>query len=299
VAFDYDRSPQGIAMQVPLVAGTFGGIKKSAPEGGLLVGEVKAERLRTYWQNGQVRNYYEHRLSTWGQTTGEGIVVVMKEEPWYLQAEALVSPHTFNEGFSTWEHDRQVSRIYRIFEGTNEINRTIIPSTLLKRAAKGDLSLQDSIDTLKTAIATGEITRDGEEGIVQAAKDIFLLTLDASQQKYGKDLAKHQEIIGRLAELSMQAYAMDSAWLRAQKAVANEGEAKAKHKLNMATAYINSTVGLLEYTAKETLTALAEGEELAKLLEDLKKLTQYSLRNTVSLRQEIAAVISENGKYTA
>jgi alkylation response protein AidB-like acyl-CoA dehydrogenase len=205
-------------------------------------------------------------------------------------------------GFSaeyTIERLYRDSRIYRIFEGTNEINRTIIPSTLLKRAAKGDLSLQDSIDTLKTAIATGEITRDGEEGIVQAAKDIFLLTLDASQQKYGKDLAKHQEIIGRLADLSMQVYAMDSAWLRAQKAVANEGEAKAKHKLNMATAYINSTVGLLEYTAKETLTALAEGEELAKLLEDLKKLTQYSLRNTVSLRQEIAAVISENGKYMA
>ena len=107
VAFDYDRSPQGFAMQIPLASGTLGGIKKTAPEGGVLVGEIKAERLRTYWQNGQARNYYEHRTSSWGQTGVSHTVVVMKEEPWYLQAEALVSPHDFSVGFKTWEHDRQ------------------------------------------------------------------------------------------------------------------------------------------------------------------------------------------------
>lgn len=107
VAFDYDRSPRGFAMQIPLASGTIGGIQKKAPEGGVLVGAIKAERLRTYWQNGQVRNYYEHRTSSWGQTGGKDIVVVMKEESWYLQAEALVSPHQFSEGFKTWEKDRQ------------------------------------------------------------------------------------------------------------------------------------------------------------------------------------------------
>jgi len=107
VAFDYDRTPQGFAMQIPLLSGTMGGIQKKAPEGGLLVGEIKAERLRTYWQNGQARNYYEHRTSTWGQTGGSDAVVVMQEEPWYLQTEALVSPHNFNVGFKTWEQDRQ------------------------------------------------------------------------------------------------------------------------------------------------------------------------------------------------
>jgi hypothetical protein len=107
VAFDYDRSPQGFAMQIPLVAGRIGGIQKKAPEGGILVGEIKAERLRTYWQNGQARNYYEHRTSSWGETGGSDLIVVMIEEPWYLQAEALVSPHKFSEGFKTWEHDRQ------------------------------------------------------------------------------------------------------------------------------------------------------------------------------------------------
>ena len=107
VAFDYDRSPQGFAMQLPLVSGTMGGIQKEVPEGGILVGEVKAERLRTYWQNGQVRNYYEHRTSSWGQTGSHDLVVVMKEEPWHLQTEALVSPHLYSVGIKTWEKDRQ------------------------------------------------------------------------------------------------------------------------------------------------------------------------------------------------
>lgn len=107
VAFDYDRNPEGFAMQVPLAAGSFGNILKKAPPGAALVGEVKAERLRTYWQNGQVRNYYEHRLESWGDTTAKDLVVVMEEQPWYLQAEALVSPHSFSDGLKTWEHDRQ------------------------------------------------------------------------------------------------------------------------------------------------------------------------------------------------
>ncbi|MCE5285981.1 MAG: hypothetical protein LLG02_09080, partial [Pelosinus sp.] len=105
VAFDYDRTPQGFAMQVPVAKGAFGGIVKKAPAKGVLVGEILSERLRTYWQNGQARNYYEHRISEWGET-GDGLVVVMKEEPWYLQAEALVSPHNFGN-LKTWEKDRQ------------------------------------------------------------------------------------------------------------------------------------------------------------------------------------------------
>lgn len=107
VAFDYDREPQGFAMQVPLAKGMIGGFAKKAPVGAKLVGEVKAERIRTYWQNGQARNYYEHRLSAWGETEGPGITAVIEEQPWYLQTEALVSPHTFSEGFKTWEQDRQ------------------------------------------------------------------------------------------------------------------------------------------------------------------------------------------------
>ncbi|MDD4160799.1 MAG: hypothetical protein PHO18_07625 [Synergistaceae bacterium] len=118
MAFDYTRSPNGFAVQVPLVSGTIGNLRRSKSayytgilmkqgkkdyadmEGFVLVGEVVAERIRTYWQNGQARNWYEHRLSGWGRTSGPGVFAVMVEDPWYLKLEALVSPHT---AFSSWE----------------------------------------------------------------------------------------------------------------------------------------------------------------------------------------------------
>lgn len=99
VRIDYTRSPQGNIYQLPLLSGSWG-FHKQPPPNGVLVGEVVAERLRTYWQNGQNRNFYEHRLSSWGRTAEPGLVAVMEEEPWVLQAEALVSPHN---AFRNWD----------------------------------------------------------------------------------------------------------------------------------------------------------------------------------------------------
>lgn len=203
-------------------------------------------------------------------------------------------------GFSseyTIERLYRDARVYRIFEGTNEINRTLIPITLLRRAAKGDLPLQEAIEKLRGQLAVGVPAREGEAELVQAAKEIFLLALGAGIQKYGEGLHKHQEILGRLADLAIQAFVMESAWLRAYKAMANEGEADAKLKLNMAGAYINSTFGVMVHVAEETMAALAEGKELTSLLESLQMLSRYTPKNTVALRQEIAAAISEAGKY--
>lgn len=189
------------------------------------------------------------------------------------------------------------ARIYKVFEGTNEINRSLIPVTLLRRVGKGDLTFKDALGKLEKDLAAGIPVRQGEADLVQAAKEIFLLTLNAGLEKYGEGLQKHQEILGKLADIAIQAFAMESAWLRAQKAVAREGEANAKLKLAMARTYINSTIGKLEEPAKEVLAALAEGEGLAKRLGDLQSLSQYTPRNTITMRQEIAAAISEAGKY--
>lgn len=189
------------------------------------------------------------------------------------------------------------ARIYRIFEGTNEINRNLIPVTLLRRAAKGDLPLQDAAAKLNSQLQNKIPVREGEAELVQAAKDIFIYTLSASLRKYGEGLQKQQELLGRLADLAIQVFAMESAWLRAQKAVLKEGETKAKLKLTMAKAFINYNIGRLELIAKETLADLAEGEELKILLDNLRKLSQYLPKNTIVMRQEIAAAISAAGKY--
>ncbi|ADL13629.1 hypothetical protein [Acetohalobium arabaticum] len=110
VRFDYTRSPEGFVAHIPLLKGRLGDIREEPPENAELVGEIKAERVTTYWQNGQSRNYYEHRLSHWGETGGQDTIVVAETKPWHLRVEALVSPHTSVtswEEAKEWESDRQ------------------------------------------------------------------------------------------------------------------------------------------------------------------------------------------------
>ena len=140
VAADYARTPQGLAAHLTLAKGTIGRVKRITEdelplysnllvrnsngdfvvselshepgdlEGYHLVGEIVAERIRTYWQNSQVRNFYEHRLSSWGETSDKELLVVMVEHPRYLDLEALVSPNTsFGswDDLKEWERERQ------------------------------------------------------------------------------------------------------------------------------------------------------------------------------------------------
>jgi hypothetical protein len=102
--FDYQRSPEGASVQFDLFHFRFNEWSHPAP-GEELVGQVRAVRVRTFWRQGFQRNEYEHRLSSWGQTSGPGLRVVVKEQPWYLQLEALVSPHTSLN--RAWFRDRQ------------------------------------------------------------------------------------------------------------------------------------------------------------------------------------------------
>jgi len=104
VGFDYTREPEGFSVQVPILHGGIG-FAREAPPGQTEVGEVVAVRTRTFWQAGLIRNFYEHRISAWGETSGPDLVVTMEEKPVYLSAEALVSPHTTLD--SKWFHDRQ------------------------------------------------------------------------------------------------------------------------------------------------------------------------------------------------
>lgn len=188
-------------------------------------------------------------------------------------------------------------RVYRIFEGTNEINRTVVTNTLLRRGFAGTFPLRDAIAKTRDLVATGAPVRNGEADLVQAAKDITLYTIGAVTDKLGENIAKHQEVVGKVADMLSAAFMMESAWLRAEKAVARDGQDAAKLKVDMATVYVNSAISKVMNWAKESLAYIAEGDELNGLLADLQKLAQYTPKNTIALRQGIADAVSSNIKY--
>jgi alkylation response protein AidB-like acyl-CoA dehydrogenase len=189
------------------------------------------------------------------------------------------------------------ARITRIFEGTNEINRTIIPITLLRRAKKGDLPLLRAISDLKSRLASEISPRTNEEELVQAARDIFLFTLGAALETSGDDLVKQQEILGRLADLAILTYAMESGLLRARKAAGKGGSAL--HKAAMAKAFLYEAMPEMETTATQILAAVSAGPQLTELRAHLAKLAQYVPIDLIALRRQIAAKISEAGKYVS
>ena len=104
VSFDYSRTPEGFTVQIPLLHLRLRESKYVRP-GDVLVGEVRAARIKTLWQQGFVRNQYEHRLESWGETGDPSLHCVVTEEPWYLEAEALVTPHLIPDARA--ERDRQ------------------------------------------------------------------------------------------------------------------------------------------------------------------------------------------------
>lgn len=189
------------------------------------------------------------------------------------------------------------ARIRRIFEGTNEINRILIPTTLMRRAKKGDLPLLETAKELKARIGSGIPARENESALVQAAKDIFLFSLALAVEKYGDKVLEQQEILRRLADMAIWSYGMESSLLRANKAAGNNGQNGAKHKINMARAFIYSTIEKIAQAAEQILPTIAAGNELIESQADLAKLLHYAPIDLIGLRREIAAKISEAGKY--
>ncbi len=188
-------------------------------------------------------------------------------------------------------------RVYRIFEGTNEINRTVITSTLIRRGLNGQIPLKENIAEVQTRIAGGVSTRDTEGDLVQAAKDILLFVLGAALDKYEKNILKYQEIVGKIADMAILTFGMESAWLRAQKAVTVNGKESARIKLNMATVFINTAINTVYNIAQEVVASLEEGEKLVKRLYELQELCKYTPSNTINIRQEIASDVTTAAKY--
>ncbi|MEW5897781.1 MAG: acyl-CoA dehydrogenase family protein [Bacillota bacterium] len=196
------------------------------------------------------------------------------------------------------------ARINRIFEGTNEINRLIIPATLVRKAFKGQLPLIDAAQALAKEILnlrTALPEDDGkplaaERDMLVRAKKLFLLIGGQAVEKYGDKLANQQEIIGILADLAIQIYAMESAVLRALKAWEADPETAAA-KLDLARGYLYDNFPLLEKLTRESLAFIFEGDLLSTQLAIAKRLCKYQPIDLIRLRRQITGRMLEAEKY--
>src|SRR5205085_1662937 len=198
------------------------------------------------------------------------------------------------------------SRINRIFEGTNEINRMLIPGMLMKRAMTGKLALLPAAQSLMDEVLSPSMPSfDEDEGVLAAemklaqnAKKVALMTLGTAAQKYMMALADQQEILIGVADIVIDAYAMESAILRAQKLAAAQGEDAAARYIDITRVFSNDAVESIEAHVKNTLAGMSEGDELRTLLAALRRFTKLTPMNTIAARQRIAEVLIKANKYT-
>ncbi len=195
------------------------------------------------------------------------------------------------------------SRINRIFEGTNEINRLLVPGTLLRKAMKGELPLLQHAEKLQEELLmmmpeeVGTEALDQEKYLVKNAKKIALLAAGLAAQTYGTKLEAEQEVLVNIADIVSNVFAMESVVLRTEKAIAASGEEKAKQKLLYTQIYCQEAFDQIERDAKETLVAAIEGDNQRMMLSALRKLTRSTPYNVIAKKREAAVKLIDVEKY--
>src|SRR5579884_538653 len=197
------------------------------------------------------------------------------------------------------------SRVNRIFEGTNEINRMIITGWLMKRAMGGQLALMPAIKKLMDEVLSGPTMGEEVEGALAAertllgnAKKAALFVAGVASQRYMMELAEQQEVMAALADVIIEVFAMDSALLRTMKLVQAQGENAAALPIAMTQVYLSEAMARIEVAARRVLAAAAEGDNLRIQTTILRRLMKHEPTNVIGLRQQIATRTIEAGKYT-
>jgi butyryl-CoA dehydrogenase len=202
------------------------------------------------------------------------------------------------------------ARINRIFEGTNEINRLIITGWLMKSAMSGKLALMPAIKKLMDEVMSGpseKIDREGpladEQNLLANAKKLTLFVAGAATQKYMQKIADEQEVMGAIADMIIEVFAMESAILRTEKiAAANlaagHGSEASAIPAAMARIYADKAMSAIELSARKVIAAVTEGDMLRTQLTILRRLSKHDSADTISLRRQVARYIIHAGKYS-
>ncbi|HYL38087.1 MAG TPA: acyl-CoA dehydrogenase family protein [Bryobacteraceae bacterium] len=189
------------------------------------------------------------------------------------------------------------SRINRIFEGTNEINRLLATGMLLKRAQRGQLGLVEAVKKLQAEILGGPSLSAGsdEDGkLVENAKKVALFALGVAYQKYLATIEDQQEILAGITDISMNAFAMESALLRTQKmAKLHKGE----NAKDMTAVFLREAMETIESAARTVLAACSDGDALRTNLAVLKRFARFEPVDAIAARRRIAARLLEAGRY--
>ncbi|MDD9150199.1 acyl-CoA dehydrogenase family protein [Sporolactobacillus sp. CQH2019] len=193
------------------------------------------------------------------------------------------------------------SRINRIFEGTNEINRLVIVSTLLKKDTKGELPLFEKIKALEiespeSSAPSGILA--GEAGLVSRAKRLVLLALREATNRYERKLLQNQQVIGNLSDIIIQIFTMESVLLRSMKRLEKLGSEKADNSLDMAQLFIQKGFEKVESLTKEVLVDVTEDDALKNTLAVAGKLTKRVPVNLMQVKTKIASHVIRTGGYT-
>ncbi|MBB6002010.1 acyl-CoA dehydrogenase family protein [Arcicella rosea] len=197
------------------------------------------------------------------------------------------------------------SRINRIFEGTNEINRLLSVGTVVKRAMKGEINLMPAaMEVGKEIMAIPDFSISDEEGIFVAEKKVIknmkkaiLMVAGAALQKFMMKFEQEQEIIMNLADMMIELYVAESTLLRVEKLITVRGEAACALQKDAALIYLHSAVEKTNNAGKSAITSFAEGDELRVMLMGLKRFTKIEPMNLKDARRRIAEVSIEKNSY--
>jgi alkylation response protein AidB-like acyl-CoA dehydrogenase len=197
------------------------------------------------------------------------------------------------------------SRINRIWEGTNEINRMLVPGTMMKRAMQGRLNLLQAAQAVAGDLMTysplsvelPDTPLALQEHIIKMSKKLALMVAGVAAQKFGAKLDREQEILAKIADIVIEIFAMESGLLRTLKIISKDGEEKAKYQIAAVKVYVDEIIPRIESWAKQIISYVEEGDMLRTQLAGIKKLARYQPIDAVTLKREIADRIIDLESY--